>query len=144
MNIDNLERQHLDIKGLLKKINSILSIRNMEDSLDELVWDINTLAGKLNIHMKTEDKFLYPELINSSNTNLRNISKEYSEEMGSIHIIFTEFKNQFNTKNKILNDKDKFLIESKKVLKLLENRIEKEDKSLYPKIKSLERIDNSV
>lgn len=137
MNIDNLERQHLDIKGLLKKINSILSIRNMEDSLDELVWDINTLAGKLNIHMKTEDKFLYPELINSSNTNLRNISKEYSEEMGSIHIIFTEFKNQFNAKNKILNDKDKFLIESKKVLKLLENRIEKEDKSLYPKIKSL-------
>ncbi|MGY5241034.1 hemerythrin domain-containing protein [Clostridium perfringens] len=137
MNIDNLERQHLDIKGLLKKINSILSIRNMEDSLDELVWDINTLAGKLNIHMKTEDKFLYPELINSSNTNLRNISKEYSEEMGSIYIIFTEFKNQFNTKNKILNDKDKFLIESKKVLKLLENRIEKEDKSLYPKIKSL-------
>ena len=109
----------------------------MEDSLDELVWDINTLAGKLNIHMKTEHKFLYPELINSSNTNLRNISKEYSEEMGSIHIIFTEFKNQFNTKNKILNDKDKFLIESKKVLKLLENRIEKEDKSLYPKIKSL-------
>lgn len=137
MNIDNLERQHLDIKGLLKKINSILSIRNMEDSLDELVWDINTLAGKLNIHMKTEDKFLYPELINSSNTNLRNISKEYSEGMGSIYIIFTEFKNQFNTKNKILNDKDKFLIESKKVLKLLENRIEKEDKSLYPKIKSL-------
>ena len=137
MNIDNLDRQHLDIKGLLKKINSILSIRNMEDSLDELVWDINTLAGKLNIHMKTEDKFLYPELINSSNNNLRNISKEYSEEMGSIHIIFTEFKNQFNTKNKILNDKDKFLIESKKVLKLLENRIEKEDKSLYPKIKSL-------
>lgn len=137
MNIDNLERQHLDIKGLLKKINSILSIRNMEDSLDELVWDINTLAGKLNIHMKTEDKFLYPELINSSNTNLRNISKEYSEEMGNIHVIFTEFKNQFNTKNKILNDKDKFLIESKKVLKLLENRIEKEDKSLYPKIKSL-------
>ena len=137
MNIDNLDRQHLDIKGLLKKINSILSIRNMEDSLDELVWDINTLAGKLNIHMKTEDKFLYPELINSSNNNLRNISKEYSEEMGSIPIIFTEFKNQFNTKNKILNDKDKFLIESKKVLKLLENRIEKEDKSLYPKIKSL-------
>lgn len=137
MNIDNLERQHLDIKGLFKKINSTLSLRNMEDSLDELVWDINTLAGKLNIHMKTEDKFLYPELINSSNTNLRNISKEYSEEMGNIHVIFTEFKNQFNTKNKILNDKDKFLIESKKVLKLLENRIDKEDKNLYPEIKSL-------
>ena len=137
MNIDNLERQHLEINKLFKKINSTLNLRNIEDGLDELVWDINTLAGKLNIHMRTEDKFLYPELINSNDSNLRNISKEYSDEMGNIHVIFTEFKNQFNTKNKILNDKDKFLIESKKVLVLLENRIDKEDKNLYPKLKNL-------
>ncbi|WP_291651546.1 hemerythrin domain-containing protein [Clostridium sp.] len=137
MNIDNLERQHLEINKLFKKINSTLILRNMEDSLDQLVWDINTLAGKLNIHMKTEDKFLYPELINNNDSSLRSISKEYIEEMGNVHAIFIEFKNKFNTKNKILNDKNKFLIESKRVLKLLENRIDKEDKNLYPKIKCL-------
>lgn len=137
MNIDNLERQHLDINKLFKKINGTLSLKNIDNNLDELVWDINTLAGKLNIHMRTEDKFLYPQLINSNDSNLRHISKEYSEEMGNIHMIFIEFKNQFNTKNKILNDKNKFLVESKKVLKLLENRIDKEDKNLYLKIKSL-------
>lgn len=137
MKIDNLERQHLEINKLFKKISSTINLRNIEDSLDELVWDINTLAGKLNIHMRTEDKLLYPELMNSDDKNLRNISKEYSEEMGNIHSIFIEFKNQFNTKNKIINDKNKFLIESKKVISLLENRIEKEDKNLYPKIKSL-------
>lgn len=137
MKIDNLERQHLEINKLFQKISSTINLRNIEDSLDELVWDINTLAGKLNIHMRTEDKLLYPELMNSDDKNLRNISKEYSEEMGNIHSIFIEFKNQFNTKNKIINDKNKFLIESKKVISLLENRIEKEDKTLYPKIKSL-------
>lgn len=137
MKIDNLERQHLEINKLFQKISSTINLRNIEDSLDELVWDINTLAGKLSIHMRTEDKLLYPELMNSDDKNLRNISKEYSEEMGNIHSIFIEFKNQFNTKNKIINDKNKFLIESKKVISLLENRIEKEDKNLYPKIKSL-------
>lgn len=137
MKIDNLERQHLEINKLFQKISSTINLRNIEDSLDELVWDINTLAGKLNIHMRTEDKLLYPELMNSDDKNLRNISKEYSQEMGNIHSIFIEFKNQFNTKNKIINDKNKFLIESKKVISLLENRIEKEDKTLYPKIKSL-------
>lgn len=135
MNIDNLERQHLEINSLFSKISKNLNSNNITNDIDSLVWDINTLAGKLNIHMKTEDKFLYPELINGANENLKKIAIEYSKEMGDIHKVFGEFKNKFNTKNKILNDTDKFLIESNKVLKLLKNRIDKEDRSLYPKIK---------
>lgn len=135
MNIDNLERQHLEINSLFSKINKNLNSNNITNDIDSLVWDINTLAGKLNIHMKTEDKFLYPELINGSNENLKKIALEYSQEMGNIHKVFEEFKSNFNTKNKILNDIDKFLIESNKVLKLLKNRIDKEDRSLYPKMK---------
>ncbi|WP_411169183.1 hemerythrin domain-containing protein [Clostridium sp. MB05] len=136
-NIDNLERQHIEINNLFNKINKNLSLSSVTDDLNGLVLDINTLAGKLNIHMRTEDKFLYPQLINSSDDKLKKIAIEYSEEMGSIHVIFNEFKNQFNTKNKILNDKDKFLVESKRVLTLLKNRIDNEDKHLYPKIKNL-------
>ncbi|EOR24415.1 hemerythrin HHE cation binding domain-containing protein [Clostridium sartagoforme AAU1] len=135
MNIDNLERQHLEINSLFSKINKNLNSNNITNDIDSLVWDINTLAGKLNIHMKTEDKFLYPELINGANENLKKIALEYSQEMGNIHKVFEEFKSNFNTKNKILNDIDKFLIESNKVLKLLKNRIDKEDRSLYPKMK---------
>lgn len=137
MNIDNLERQHLEINSLFSKINKNLNSNNITNDIDSLVWDINTLAGKLNIHMKTEDKFLYPELINGDNENLKKIAIEYSQEMGNIHKVFEEFKNNFNTKNKILNDIDKFLIESNKVLKLLKSRIDKEDRSLYPKMKLL-------
>ncbi|KLE14725.1 hemerythrin domain-containing protein [Clostridium sp. C8] len=135
MNIDNLERQHLEINSLFSKISKNLNSNNITNDIDSLVWDINTLAGKLNIHMKTEDKFLYPELINGANENLKKIALEYSQEMGNIHKVFEEFKSNFNTKNKILNDIDKFLIESNKVLKLLKNRIDKEDRSLYPKMK---------
>lgn len=135
MNIDNLERQHLEINSLFSKINKNLNSNNITNDIDSLVWDINTLAGKLNIHMKTEDKFLYPELINGANENLKKIALEYSQEMGNIHKVFEEFKSNFNTKNKILNDIDKFLIESNRVLKLLKNRIDKEDRSLYPKMK---------
>jgi hemerythrin-like domain-containing protein len=119
------------------KINKTLSLSNVTDDLDGLVLDINTLAGKLNIHMRTEDKFLYPQLINSKDDKLKKVAIEYSEEMGNIYMIFNEFKNQFNTKNKILNDKDKFLMEIRRVLSLLKNRIDKEDINLYPKIKNL-------
>nr|WP_278330534.1 hemerythrin domain-containing protein [Clostridium magnum] len=98
---------------------------------------MNTLAGKLNIHMNSEDKFLYPELINSRDEQLKQIAKQYSEEMGNIHQEFSNYKNKFNTKTKILSDVDGFLKESKEIIKLLENRISKEDIYLYPKMKSL-------
>ncbi|ASW44321.1 hemerythrin domain-containing protein [Clostridium isatidis] len=137
MNISNLERQHTEIKELFKKLDNHIKSSNLEDNIDDMVWDINTLAGKLNIHMKTEDKFLYPELINSNNDKLKKIATEYSEEMGDIHNIFTEYKNKFNTKNKILSNKAEFIKESQKVLTLLVNRIQKEDLKLYPEIKTL-------
>ncbi|MGV2644453.1 hemerythrin domain-containing protein, partial [Clostridium perfringens] len=77
-NIDNLERQHIEINNLFNKINKTLSLSNVTDDLDGLVLDINTLAGKLNIHMRTEDKFLYPQLINSKDDKLKKVAIEYS------------------------------------------------------------------
>lgn len=137
MNISNLERQHTEIKELFEKIDKHIKSSNLMDNIASMVWDINTLAGKLNIHMRTEDRFLYPELINSNNDKLKKMATEYSDEMGNIHSVFTEYKNKFNTRNKILSNKEEFIKESKRVLALLVNRIEKEDLKLYPEIKTL-------
>lgn len=136
-NINNLERQHVEIKDLFLKIKQEVNSNDITVKLDTLVRDINTLSGKLNIHMSSEDKFLYPQLIESEDQQLKQIAKQYSEEMGNIHLEFNNYKNRFNTKTKILSDTDGFLKESKEIIKLLENRISKEDKHLYPKIKSI-------
>jgi len=105
--------------------------------LDILVREINVLAGKLNVQMNSEDKFLYPALIESNDTQLKQIAKKYSDEMGNIHVGFNCYKNKFNTKTKILSDIGGFLKETKEIIKLLEERISKEDMYLYPKMKSL-------
>lgn len=136
-NINNLERQHSEIKELFSKIKQEVISSNITSNLDTLVKNINTLSGKLNIHMSSEDKFLYPRLIESKDDQLKQIAKQYSEEMGSIHIKFNDYKNKFNTKSKIVSDVDGFLKESKEIIKLLENRISKEDTHLYPKINAL-------
>ena len=136
-NIDNLERQHAEIKDLFFKIKKDISLNYIKVNLDTLVRNINTLAGKLNIHMNSEDKFLYPALLESKDQQLKAIAKQYSEEMGHIHIEFNNYKNKFNTRSKILSDIDGFLKESKATIILLENRISKEDMHLYPKMKSV-------
>ena len=136
-NINNLERQHLEIKDSVLIIKQGVNSKDINTNIDILVREINILAGKLNIHMNSEDKFLYPTLIKSDDKDLKQIAKQYSEEMGSIHTGFNSFKSKFNTKTKILSDVDGFLKESKEIIKLLEERISKEENHLYPKIKSL-------
>lgn len=137
LGINNLERQHKEIWELLFKIKHIVNSNNINESIEDLVMNINTLAGKLNVHMNSEDKYLYPNLKKSNNEELRDMAEQYSKEMGNIYIEFNNFKNKFNTKNKILNNLDCFLVGSKELMKMLENRISKEDKHLYPKVKSL-------
>ena len=136
-NLDSLERQHGEIRGLFLKIKNGINTSDIKVNLEELVRNINALAGKINVHMNSEDKFLYPALIESENKQLREMAKEYSEEMGHIHLKFNNYKNKFNTRSKILNDIDGFLKESKETINLLENRISKEDNYLYPKVKSV-------
>jgi hemerythrin-like domain-containing protein len=135
--INNLERQHSEIKDSVLKIKQGINSINITEAVDVLVREINTLAGKLNIHMNSEDKFLYPALIESNDMQLKQMAEKYSLEMGSIHTGFNTYKNRFNTKTKILSDKDGFLKGSKEIIKLLEERVSKEDMYLYPKMKSL-------
>jgi iron-sulfur cluster repair protein YtfE (RIC family) len=136
MNIDNLIRQHKDIFEEITYINAIIVKKDIDSHLSDLAIHINTLAGKLQIHLSSEDKFLYPNLLNGQDANLKNIATSYIDEMGGISDTFTEYKNTFNTKTKITSlGIPTFIVETKKILKSIETRILKEENGLYKLIK---------
>lgn len=137
INVTNLERQHVEVKELFKYIKSNINNIEKKEILDKVVLNINTLAGKLIVHMNSEDKFLYPRLLNNEDSKIKTMAKEYIDEMGDLHNKFKEYKNTFNTKNKIIENKDMFIKETTRIITLLENRINKEDKKLYPQIKEM-------
>jgi len=132
--IKNLTRQHGDIDLLIGNIKK-LSKGDIESSIDIIVKDINMLAGKLKIHLDTEDKFLYPDLLNMNNEVLNTMAKEYMKEMGNISSEFIKYKNSFNTKNKIMKNMEQFKIDTIKIFEILEKRIDKEERELYPRLK---------
>lgn len=132
--IKNLTRQHGDIDLLIGNIKN-LSKGNIESNIDIIVKDINMLAGKLKIHLDTEDKFLYPDLLNMNNEVLNTMAKEYMKEMGNISSEFIKYKNSFNTKNKIMSNVEQFKIQTVEIFEILERRINKEERELYPRLK---------
>jgi len=131
INIDNFMRQHKEIKEELDYIDKILSKQDYKNYLDDFVSHINNLAGKLKIHLISEDKFLYPNLVSGEDIGLKNMANSYIDEMGSIANTFTDFKNKFNTKNKINEKLDTFIDETKSILSEIRKRISKEETELY-------------
>ena len=128
----NLERQHQDFFDLIGKITIYKSEQQVKDNAAAISLLLSQLSGKLNIHITTEDRFLYPDLMNHTNPKVKVMGQAFQSEMGGLAAAFVEFKNTFMTASKISNQPGTFLIESQKVFKVLNNRIVRENKELYP------------
>lgn len=131
INIDNFMRQHKEIIEELDCIGKILNKQDYQNYLDEFVSHINKLAGKLNVHLSTEDKFLYPNLINGKDGELKSMANSYIDEIGNLSNLFTEYRNKFNTKSKINERLDTFISETKSIVNEIRKRIKKEETELY-------------
>lgn len=136
MNIDNLMREH---KGIFEEINYIsesINNKKFESDLLDITTHINKLAGKLKIHLSSEDKFYTLIYLMEMIINLKNLANSYINEMGGISDTFTNYKNKFNTKSKIISEGNEvFISETKKILVAIEKRISKEESELYKLIR---------
>lgn len=125
--IDTIKKQHSEIANILEKLKSALS----KEDYYAASSNINELAGKLKIHLRYEDDYIYPELLKSENTNVKNISNKFIKEMGDLASVFDDFKNKYNTKSKIESNITEFKLTCNVVIKALEKRLSKEDNELY-------------
>ncbi|WP_258049705.1 hemerythrin domain-containing protein [Clostridium weizhouense] len=131
ININSFLRQHKEILEEVNHIDKIINKSDYIEHLNEFVTHINKLAGKLNVHLASEDKFLYPSLINGNDNNLKTLANLYMTEMGNISNTFTNYKDNHNTKNKINTNISGFVHETNMILKEIKKRISKEESELY-------------
>lgn len=129
--LDKMRRQHLSIHEDINYLISEIKKGSEKLNVPETALRINKLAGKLRIHMLEEDKFLYPDLLNHTDDEVRKMANKYITEMGHLAEEYTRFKTKYNTPSKILEDTDNFISEAKELIQALINRIDKEDNELY-------------
>ncbi|HEX2926018.1 MAG TPA: hemerythrin domain-containing protein [Ruminiclostridium sp.] len=129
--LDTLKRQHEEIAEILSDIKADLENKDISKEAFQIASKISNLAGRLKIHLNTEDQYMYPQLLKSSNLEIKKTAQAYMDEMGTISDEFTAFKDSFNTRSKISSDVDLFIKECKRIFGLLEERISKENSTLY-------------
>lgn len=131
LNIATLKRQHEQIGELLTELKQDIARGSLEQEASSIALKISILAGKLKVHLDTEDRYMYPQLLQSGKTELKKLAQAYMDEMGYISKAFMNYKDRFNTKSKIRGNPQVFLKESQEMLEVIGQRIEKEDVSLY-------------
>lgn len=133
MKLDNFKRQHAEIAAIVDRLLSVKAWDLEEEAL-AVAKDLNLLAGKIKIHLREEDRLLYPTLKNHDNPELAAAHDDYAGEMASIAGVFETYKLQFNTATKLNADPQGFVDETRRVLGTLSERIAREDRDLYPKL----------
>uniref|UniRef100_UPI0006CFA1E1 hemerythrin domain-containing protein n=1 Tax=Clostridium sp. NkU-1 TaxID=1095009 RepID=UPI0006CFA1E1 len=114
MELKNYMEQHDRIREELEILKALCKNRDLEQTASEIALHISSLAGKLKIHLSSEDQYLYPAFLRSGDSRLVNQAEEYQREMGNLLALFTEFKDKYNTKIKILSEKESFFGEAEK------------------------------
>lgn len=130
--LNMLKRQHGDVLTIINNIEGLIANGNLAKDANDISYNINILSGKLKIHLISEDKFLYPRLMNNGKDDIKNTAQAFYNEMGSVADMLASFVKKYNISSKILHDEEGFIKESTKVLNLIHNRISKEDSKLYP------------
>lgn len=133
INLTNLTRQHTTIMDEVNLIED--EIRKPLINTDETALHINLLAGHLKMHLMSEDKYLYPDLLVCSDKEIQTMAKQYMDEMGNLSETYKEYKNNYNVGSKIIENQNKFKNDTIKIVNELKKRIDKEEKGLYTLIK---------
>lgn len=130
--VNNLLRQHNDILDLAEKINTYTTTKQIEAEAFSISLLLGQLAGKIKIHMITEDKFVYPSLLSHANPKVKSVSRQFADEMGHLAKTFESYKTKYMNSREISSNPDDFIQQTKLVVAALATRIEKENKELYP------------
>lgn len=131
-NLTAIQLQHKEILGLAQDILSYDSVPKVTANAFEISLILARLAGKLSFHLLSEDKYIYPYLMGKEDQTIQETSKRFAAEMGGLAQVFSGYKTEYLSAPKIKNAPADFIQTSKRVFQAIIERIDKEEKLLYP------------
>ena len=135
MYMDQLNEHHKKLWDFLQKLQSYQSDAEVLAHGKEISATISQLSGILSVHLAAEDKYLYPALQKDPAAHIQQLAAKFSRDMGTLADVYKAYRDRFMLTSQIEADPALFLQETARVLQALSNRLQKEDKELYPLLK---------
>ena len=132
--IDRYKHQHKIILSLCTALEDAAVLTVLEKKFSYYQSVLKTLDNILAVHLESEDNFLYPDFAQDNSKKVRETAQRLQEEMAPVTAVYVAYKKRYLLKENVFSDTDTFLQETKVFVLTLQNRINKEEKELYPLI----------
>jgi hemerythrin-like domain-containing protein len=129
--------QHKELLGMVEELRPLLKreqlqIRPVAKNAQTLLCEI---AAKLKDHLANEDKELYPSLLTHGDLEVRSTAWKFISGEHSLRV-WLEAYNKKWLKSSDFELSDEFVQETNHLLETLAARIEREERFLFPRLKS--------
>lgn len=135
MNIDKFKHQHVEIVSAISSLRRLVR-RGIQDNAAEIAEMIIGMSATIRLHLAVEDKVLYPALERSQDPALVRLARQFQDEMTSIALTYLDFARHWNTATTVSLYPERFRKEANSVLRVLHERMQKEDSAFYPAIEA--------
>ncbi|MCP4549999.1 MAG: hemerythrin domain-containing protein [bacterium] len=135
--IDKLRKQHDELMAAIEEIRGLLEVDKLIGDPNLVLEKMTSMYRQLMIHLAIEDKYFYPELLNSGDPQLIALAEKYIEEMGNIGEAFSAYRNTWIYGTVIKADPQKYIQATNEIFEALSERISTENEVLYPEYKDM-------
>jgi hypothetical protein len=128
---DLYRKQHKEILDLAAKITPLLDPKALPGDVALAHQLFGQLAAKLRVHLVTETKGLFPQLLAHPIPEVRAKAQQYLDNMGTLQQAFNEYSLRYATLTAIQQAPAGFARDSVRFFESLTKRLKEEDNDLY-------------
>lgn len=131
MNIDRFKQDHIAVLTGISELRKLVQSGVVQHA-GNISKMIVSMSSSIKLHLAAEDRMLYPALAKSTRPDIAQIGRDFQGEMGGIAAAYMEFAGRWNIGPKVAADPEGFRSEANHIFKTLHQRIQREDRELYP------------
>ena len=128
MDLTELRRQHDEISLTAKQLTQATDNPSHPGHVGAIRWQ---LARQLMAHLALEDRILYPALQKSPHGDVRDTAARLQSETGALADAFSAYMAAWSD-DRVVRDWSGFCAETRHILTALTDRIDRENRRLYP------------
>ncbi|HAP25994.1 MULTISPECIES: hemerythrin domain-containing protein [Achromobacter] len=136
MNIDKFKQQHVDILEGIAALRK-LALAGVARNAAEIAQGIVAMSATIKLHLAVEDRALYPAVARSADAELARKGREFQEEMDAIAAAYEGFAKRWNNARNLELDERGFRDDANTVLRRVHERMQRENRDLYPRIEAM-------
>lgn len=143
MNLERFESQHIKILRGIGELRR-LSQQGIAANASAIARALVELSATIKLHLAAEDRMLYPTALRDGDAELARMAQRYQTDMGPIATDFDAFARRWNTAAPLRTQPDEFRREANAVLRMVWERMHRENREFYPRMQAVQGMESAA